>query len=90
MSAQLLKGKIIAEKIKGNLKKEIESFKQKYQISPRLASIQIGDDPGSEIYIKSQQKNAAALGIEFDLCKLDPKITQDKLIDYLKKLNQKY
>ena len=88
MSAQLLKGKIIAEKIKENIKKEIESFKQKYKISPRLASIQIGDDPGSEIYIKSQQKNAAVLGIEFDLCKLDPKITQDKLIAYLEKLNQ--
>ena len=69
MPAQLLEGKVIASKIKEELKKEIESFRQNYKCVPRLASIQVGDNSASEVYIRSQEKNATALGIEFNLCK---------------------
>lgn len=88
MPAKLLDGKILANQIKENLKVEIEGFKKTYQAVPHLASIQIGENSASAIYVKSQEKNAAALGIEFNLCKLNANITQNELVAYVQKLNQ--
>src|SRR3989338_2913399 len=88
MPAKLLDGKILANQIKENLKTQIEGFKKTYQSVPRLASIQIGENPASEIYLKSQEKNTAALGIEFNICKLGGNTTQDELVAYIQKLNQ--
>ncbi len=88
MPAKLLDGKILANQIKENLKVEIEGFKKTYQAVPCLASIQIGENSASAIYVKSQEKSAAALGIEFNLCKLNANTTQDELVAYIQKLNQ--
>ena len=88
MSAQLLEGKIIAGKIKEGLKKEIEALKQKTGSTPKLVSIQVGENPASAVYIKSQKKNAENLGIEYVLKTLDANITQESLIEEIKGLNQ--
>jgi len=84
MSAQLLEGKTIAGKIKEELKKEIAGFGQK----PKLVSIQVGENPASAVYIKSQKKNAEELGIEYELKTMEIGIIQGILIEEVKKLNQ--
>ena len=88
MSAQLLEGKIIAGKIKEGLKAEIESLKQKTGSVPKLVSIQVGENPASAVYIKSQKKNAENLGIEYVLETLQEHITQDAILKMIDKLNQ--
>lgn len=83
MSAQLLEGKSIASQIKEELKKEIEQFSPK----PKLVSIQVGENPASAVYIKSQKKNADNLGIEFALETLKPDVKQETLIRLIEGLN---
>lgn len=87
MPAQLLEGKSVALKIKESIKLEIESLKNKYGVRPKLVSIQAGENSASEIYVKSQEKIAMGLGIEYELRKLDGKITQDELIKAINDLN---
>ena len=89
MAAQLLEGKVIAGKIKEGLKTEIEVLKEKTGFSPRLVSIQVGENPASAMYIKSQRKNAEALGIEFMLETLDANIAQKDLIKMIEDLNER-
>lgn len=88
MSAQLLEGKMIASQIKENLKKEIEALKQKTRSVPRLVSIQVGENPASAVYIKSQKKTAENLGIEYMLETLNANITQEGLIKLIGGLNE--
>ena len=88
MGAKILEGKSIAGKIKESLKKEIESLKQKTSSSPKLVSIQVGENAASAVYIKSQKKNAENLGIEYELKTLDIKIKENALVEEIKKLNQ--
>jgi len=88
MSAKLLEGKAIAAKIKEALKEEIANLKEKYNIAPALATVQVGENQASAVYLKSQIKNAEKLGIEFKLHKLDEKTKEKELIDYINKLNQ--
>ncbi len=81
--AKLLEGKLIAALLKETLLKKIQASGKKLH----LASIQVGENPSSEVYIKSQKKNAEFLGIEYALHKLDCAFTQDKLIEFIETLN---
>jgi methylenetetrahydrofolate dehydrogenase (NADP+)/methenyltetrahydrofolate cyclohydrolase len=83
MAARLLDGKALAAGIKEKIKKEIDSLESK----PRLVSIQVGENPASEVYLKSQRKNAEGLGIEYNLEKLSERVSQDELIALLNRLN---
>ena len=88
MPAKLLEGKGVALKIKENIKLEIESLKNKYGAGPKLVSVQVGENPASEIYIKSQEKTARDLGITYELKKIDAGITQDEFIKIIDSLNK--
>ncbi len=88
MPAKLLEGKGLALKIKENIKLEIESLKSKYGLVPKLVSVQVGENPASEIYIKSQEKIAVGLGITYELKKIDAGITQDDFIKIIDSLNK--
>ncbi len=81
--AKLLEGKVIADQIKEKLKTSVQSLKQ----VPVLASILIGDDPGASAYVSTQAKIATSLGIKYVLHKFDESISEDKLIDFILKLN---
>ena len=82
--AKLLEGKPIAEKIREQIKQEILKLNSK----PVLASIQVGENPGTEIYIRSQKKVADILGVDFQLHKLDSDATEEKLIGLIQSLNE--
>jgi methylenetetrahydrofolate dehydrogenase (NADP+)/methenyltetrahydrofolate cyclohydrolase len=81
--AKLLEGKVIAAALKEEIIKKIQASGKKLQ----LASVQVGENPSSAVYIKSQQKNAEALGIEYAFHQLESTVTQEKLIEYIETLN---
>ena len=76
MAGQLLKGKPIADAIKEGLKKQIEALKAKTGGSPKLVALQIGENPASAVYLKSQKTTAEQLGIEYVLDVLPASATQ--------------
>lgn len=88
MAAKLLEGKLLASDIKEKIKKEVGHLKAKYKMAPKLVSIQIGENPASEVYLKSQQKNANDLGIDYHIEKLGERISQDELIRKIEDLNK--
>jgi len=81
--AKLLEGKPIAEKIKEEIKQEVQALKHK----PVLASIMAGENAGAVSYVKSQTKVAENLGIEYKLHNLAQDTSEATLIDFIKKLN---
>lgn len=81
--AKLLEGKLVADRIKEQLKIQVSDLKQ----APILASILVGGDSGSAAYVKSQAKIAQDLGIIYQLHQLEENISEDKLIDFVIKLN---
>ncbi|MCM8780191.1 MAG: bifunctional 5,10-methylenetetrahydrofolate dehydrogenase/5,10-methenyltetrahydrofolate cyclohydrolase [Candidatus Omnitrophica bacterium] len=84
MRAKLLEGKPIVEKIKVAIKQEISGLGK----NPVLASIIVGDNSGALTYVKSQQKTAEVLGIEYRLEKLDSNISERELIKFVQTLNE--
>ncbi len=88
MSAQLLEGKAMAQEIRCRIKEEVEQLEKKYNATPHLVSIEVGENPSSAVYIRSQQKVAANLGIEYQLDNLSADTSQEQLEEVIKKLNQ--
>ncbi len=88
MTAKLLEGKPIAEKIRAELKQEIANLKTKFNTTPALATIQVGENSQGAIYLRSQKKVALELGIEFQEHPLSASTTEKELIDYIEKLNK--
>jgi len=84
MGAKLLDGKALAAGIKEKIKAEVAQLKA----APRLVSVQVGENPASEVYLKSQRKNAENLGIDYHTEKLTGDASQDELIKVIEKLNK--
>lgn len=88
MAAQLLDGKARALCIKEILKTELEGLKSSCGVTPALVNIQVGENSASEVYLKSQQKNAENLGIHYSLKKLQGETPQEALVEVIEDLNR--
>ena len=72
---KLLNGKKLAEEILENLKKEIKKKKLKL----RLAVVQIGKNPISQIFINQKKKACKKIGIDFKLYQLKERVNPAQL-----------
>ncbi len=85
--AEILDGKLVSQKIKENLRKEVEELKQN-GIFPKLAVIMVGNDPSSKIYVRNKSIACKEVGIEYEEYLLDENITMDELLGLINKLNK--
>jgi methylenetetrahydrofolate dehydrogenase (NADP+)/methenyltetrahydrofolate cyclohydrolase len=63
MTAQIISGTEISKQIREELKKEIAVLKSKYNLIPGLATVLVGDDPASKVYVGQKEKACHELGI---------------------------
>lgn len=88
MAAKLLDGKALAANLKEVIKDQIRDLKSRHNTVPKLVSVQVGENPASEVYLRSQKKNAENLGIEYYLEKLEERSSQEQLIKVIEGLNR--
>lgn len=84
----IIDGKIIAETIKSELKKEIFKLKEN-GIIPGLAVVMVGNNKASEIYVGKKEKICEELGIYSEKYLLPESISQAELESLIEKLNTK-
>ena len=87
MTAQIIDGKRIASELKDNIAKQVEEIKKKYQITPTLAVILVGNDPASEVYVSNKEKAAHSVGMNSIQYKLASNTSENELISKIKELN---
>ena len=86
--AVILDGKALSEKVRGQLKREVEELKEKSGREPALAVVLVGNDPASEIYVRNKIKACQKIGIRSIDKKLPANITQGELNSIVRKLNE--
>ena len=84
---QILDGKKIAQKLKDELKIEIDSLKSKLNCVPGLGVVQVGNVSASSVYVKAKTKAAKEVGINVFDHHLEETTNQDKLINLINQLN---
>ena len=88
VTAQVLNGRAIAEKILESLKKEVEALKGRHGRVPFLLTVQIGAQAPSDLFVRSQSRAAASLGIGYRLERLPEEISQAELIQKIQVWNK--
>lgn len=85
-TAQLLEGKMIAQKIQEEIRSQLAKLPASGKQIPKLISIETGQDSAGNWYIGQQEKLAQKLGILFERIKIAP--SQTALQESVEKLNQ--
>ena len=86
MSAEIIDGKQIALDIRAEVKEDVKELVDK-GITPGLATVLVGDDPASAVYVRSKRKACAQAGIKAWDHDLPASTPQKDLLDLLADLN---
>jgi methylenetetrahydrofolate dehydrogenase (NADP+) / methenyltetrahydrofolate cyclohydrolase len=87
MTATLIDGKAIAQQVRAEVRTEIEAWVAGGGPRPGLATILVGDDPASAVYVGGKQKACLEVGIEGFAHNLPAETRQDQVAELLGELN---
>ena len=88
MTAILIKGAEVAAQIREELKQEIADLKNKHNVVPGLATVLVGADPASQVYVGQKEKTCKELGMYSERYDIPENSTQAELIALVEKLNK--
>ena len=86
--AKLINGKELAQKIRKELRQEVEELKEK-GIEPKLAVIMIGENKASKVYVKNKSKACDEIGIKYEEFLLPEDTKMEELLDVIRVLNER-
>ena len=86
MAAKIIDGKLIASKVKEQVSIAVSDLNQK-SIFPGLATIIVGNDVASSIYVKNKRKSAKEVGIESFQYEFPENIQEKELLELINELN---
>ncbi|MDI6814682.1 MAG: tetrahydrofolate dehydrogenase/cyclohydrolase catalytic domain-containing protein [Dehalococcoidales bacterium] len=88
MTAQIISGTEIAKQIRQEIKQEITELKERHNLIPGLATILVGEDPASQVYVGAKVKACDALGVYSERHDLPADTSEQELLALIDKLNK--
>jgi methylenetetrahydrofolate dehydrogenase (NADP+)/methenyltetrahydrofolate cyclohydrolase len=87
MTATIIDGKAVAARVRGEVATGVQEFEQELGRRPGLATVLVGDDPGSAIYVGGKQRASQEVGIvPFDV-RLPASVSFEEVGEELERLN---
>ena len=83
MTAKIIDGRIIAKEICKKISEEVN----KYDNKPKIATIKIGSDPGSELYLRLRGNACKDVGIESTIIEFSNDVSETEVLNTIRKLN---
>ena len=83
MAAEIIDGKAVAAKVREEVRREVEAMNRK----PGLATILVGDDPASAVYVRMKREDSAEVGIESFHHQPGVDVAPDRLAELIRGLN---
>ena len=87
MTATIIDGKIISAEVRAEAKVEVEKFVSLYNTSPCLAVVLVGENPASQVYVRTKSKMAKEIGMDVEDHIKDKDISEKELVDLIAQLN---
>ncbi len=85
--ATLLDGKVVSQKIKDDIKKEVSEIVGSGGKIPHLVAVLVGDDGASQTYVAGKVKDCEYVGIKSTVKKFDDGIGDEDLLEVVDELN---
>ncbi len=86
-SPLILSGKAVSTSIKADLMLRIKKLAER-GIKPGLTAVLVGEDPASQVYVRSKERQSVQLGFKSMVMRLDASTTQEELLRIVEALNQ--
>ncbi|MEO5656134.1 MAG: bifunctional methylenetetrahydrofolate dehydrogenase/methenyltetrahydrofolate cyclohydrolase FolD [Nitrospiria bacterium] len=86
MAAQIIDGKVIATAVKERVREGVAALRAR-GIVPGLATVLVGDDPASHIYVRNKQRTCEELGMHTVGHQLPSTTSQEDLLALIGRLN---
>ena len=87
MVAKLIDGKSFAVQIRSEIATQVKALLDSKGIKPGLAVILVGEDPASQVYVRSKGKQTIEVGMNSYEYKLDRHVSEGELLGLIEKLN---
>ena len=88
MTARIIDGKAIAAEISQSIANAVKGVIAEHGIEPGLAVVLVGDNPASEIYVRSKTAKTAATNMRSSFNKLPATAPESELLELVEQLNQ--
>lgn len=86
--AELIDGKAFAERLREKVAAKAKAFREQKGIAPGLAVVLVGDDPASQVYVRTKMKKAMESGIESFPYLLPASTPANELLALIEQLNR--
>ncbi|MCV6591620.1 MAG: bifunctional methylenetetrahydrofolate dehydrogenase/methenyltetrahydrofolate cyclohydrolase FolD [Silicimonas sp.] len=87
MSATIIDGKAFAATVRGKVKDHVTALVADHGITPGLAVVLVGEDPASQVYVRSKGKSTVEAGMKSVEHKLEADTSEEDLLALIDQLN---
>ena len=87
MSANIIDGKAFAARVRQKVASKVADLKETHSITPGLAVVLVGEDPASQVYVRSKGKQTIEVGMNSFEHKLDVDTPEEVLLALIDELN---
>jgi methylenetetrahydrofolate dehydrogenase (NADP+)/methenyltetrahydrofolate cyclohydrolase len=87
MAASIIDGKVIAADLRAQVAGEVTRMKRDHGLTPGLAVVLVGNDPASEVYVRSKHKQTQAAGMASFEHMLPADVAQADVLALIAELN---
>ena len=87
MSADVIDGKAFAGRVREKVAAQVAQLKADHNITPGLAVVLVGEDPASQVYVRSKGKQTVEAGMNSYEHKLDADTSEEVLLEMIDTLN---
>src|SRR5215471_16742588 len=88
MTARIIDGKAIAADLRARVADEVARVKRENGLTPGLAVVLVGNDPASEVYVRSKHRETQAAGMASFEHRLPQDVAQSDLLTLVDRLNR--
>jgi len=83
----IIDGKAFSEKLRAEITRKVDLLKKNHSLTPGLAVVLVGEDPASEVYVRSKGKQTMEVGMNSYAHKLSAETSQEDLLELIDRLN---
>jgi methylenetetrahydrofolate dehydrogenase (NADP+)/methenyltetrahydrofolate cyclohydrolase len=84
----IIDGKAFSAKLRDEIARKVSILKQQHSVTPGLAVVLVGEDPASQVYVRSKGKQTTKAGMNSYEHKLPADTAQDELLELIDQLNK--
>jgi methylenetetrahydrofolate dehydrogenase (NADP+)/methenyltetrahydrofolate cyclohydrolase len=88
VAARVIDGKAVAAAVRERVKVDVAAYKEETGRSPGLATVLVGEDPASEIYIRNKRRTTEEVGMRSVHHGIEASIREDDLLDLVRELGE--